>query len=127
MKKLYVGNLSFDVEEDELSDVFKEYGEVVSANIVRDKWDKSSKGFGFIEFASDESADAAIEGLNGTEIRGRSMRVSEARPKPQGSGGGGGGGGGRHGRGGDRRGGPHGGRGGGGGGRGGGGGGGNRW
>lgn len=96
MKKLYVGNLSFEVTSAELQDVFSEFGEVASANVIVDKFTNRSKGFGFVEFANDDDAAKAISALNDQEYKGRNMRVSEAHA-PEGGGhrGGGGGGGGR--------------------------------
>ncbi|MCB0339622.1 MAG: RNA-binding protein [Bdellovibrionales bacterium] len=91
MKKLYVGNLSYQTQEDDLQEVFAKFGEVASVTIIRDKFDNSSKGFGFVEMKNPEDADAAIEGLDGTEVNGREIRVSEAREKREGGGGGRGG------------------------------------
>ncbi|MEM9166651.1 MAG: RNA-binding protein, partial [Planctomycetota bacterium] len=95
--KLYVGNLSYSMTEDELRDVFAEHGEVVSANLVMDRETGRPRGFGFVEFADAEGAKKAIEALNGTNVGGRDLTVNEARPRePRGGGGGfGGGGGGR--------------------------------
>ncbi len=128
--KLYVGNLSFDVDGDSLSELFASAGTVESASIVTDRETGRSRGFGFVEMSSKEEGEAAIAQFNGSEVNGRSLTVNEARPKENRSGGGGGfgggGGGGRFGGGGGREGGGGGyggGRGGGGGGRGGGGGG----
>src|SRR4051794_25002683 len=124
--KLYVGNLSFRVTSEDLQEYFGAAGAVDSANVVYDRETGRSRGFGFVEMASDDDANAAIAQFNGQEYDGRNMVVNEARPREdRGNGGGGGGGGGyRGGRGG---GGGGGGYGGGGGGYGGGGGGGNRW
>ncbi len=119
-KKLYVGNLSYDVNNDELQEMFAAFGSVQSAQIVMDRDTGRSKGFGFVEMSSDQEAQAAINGLNGKESGGRSLTVNEARPREDrggGRGGYGGGGGGRSGGGGGRGG--YGGGGGGGGGRGG--------
>lgn len=130
MKKLYVGNLSYNVTDEELAQLFAAYGEVVSAKIIRDKFDDSSKGFGFVEMADDNAAMQAMEALDGNETQGRALRVNEAREKSESGGGnrGGGGGGGRGGFNRGRSGGGGGGnRGGGGGGNRGGGGGGGRW
>jgi cold-inducible RNA-binding protein len=90
--KLYIGNLPYDLTDNELLELLSEFGEVVSANIIRDKADNSSKGFGFVEMKSAVDAEAAITALNGTEVKGRQIKVNEARPKQEGSGGGGGGG-----------------------------------
>jgi RNA recognition motif-containing protein len=121
-KKLYVGNLSYSVDDQSLQARFQEFGEVQSAKVVIDRESGRSKGFGFVEMSSDTDADRAIETLNGQDFGGRAVTVSEARPQAPREGGGrfGGGGGGRGGPRGPRAGG------GGGGGFGGGGGGGNR-
>ena len=106
--RLYVGNLPFKLSEDELRQAFEQYGEVVAASIVRDKFTDQPKGFAFVEMANAEQAQAAVSGLNGTAIGGRKVEVAEARPpreRGQGGGGGGGyrrGGGGERGGGGDR-------------------------
>ena len=120
-KKLYVGNLSYQVDSSELEQLFSQHGQVVSAQIINDRDTGRSKGFGFVEMANDDEAEAAIAALNGQEHGGRALTVNEARPRED-RGGGGGGGGGRGGYGGGGGGG-RGGYGGGGGGRGGGGGG----
>ncbi len=93
---IYVGNLSYDATEDDLRQAFESYGQVTSVNIIKDKYSGESRGFGFVEMASKEEGMAAMAGLNGKDIRGRSLKVNEARPKTEGGGGGGGG------RGGDR-------------------------
>jgi cold-inducible RNA-binding protein len=80
-KKLYVGNLSHDLDNSELKNVFQQYGEVVSAQIIMDRDTGRSKGFGFVEMGSVEQAQAAIDALNGTEVAGRSLTVNEARPQ----------------------------------------------
>ncbi len=116
--KLYVGNLSFKTSEDQLREIFSQFGDVASASLVMDRETGRPRGFGFVEFANDEHAKAAIEGLNGKNVDGRDLTVNEARPREGGGGGGRGGGGGGWGGGGG---------GGGGGRRGGGGGGGGRW
>jgi len=96
-KKLYVGNLSYQMTEDGLRDLFSPIGEVVSAKIITDAATGRSKGFGFVEMASDEDATKAITDLNGTTVMDRAINVSEARPQTER-----GGGGGRGGRGGQR-------------------------
>jgi RNA recognition motif-containing protein len=113
-KRLYVGNLNYAVSSSDLEQMFSAHGTVASAEVISDKMTGRSKGFGFVEMSTDESAKAAIEALNGQEHDGRALTVNEAKPREERSFGGGGGGGGGYG----------GGRGGGGGGRGGGGGGG---
>ncbi len=80
-KKIYVGNLNYSTTDDQLSDLFGQYGTVESANIIFDKYTNQSKGFGFVEMADDETAAAAISALNGTEYNSRELRVSEARPR----------------------------------------------
>lgn len=126
--KLYVGNLAYSVTNDDLEALFSQAGKVDSATVVVDKFSGQSRGFGFVEMADSGEAAKAIEELNDTELKGRNIRVNEARPREAGSGPRGGGGGGFGGGGGrDRRsGGPRGGGGGGGGFGGGGGGGGGR-
>ncbi len=90
-RKLYVGNLPYTVTESALSDKFAAYGTVESAKLITDRETGRSKGFGFIEMASDSEAQAAIEKVNGTDYDGRPMKVNEARPQEKRSGGGGGG------------------------------------
>jgi RNA recognition motif-containing protein len=84
---IYVGNLHFNVSEDELRKAFEEYGEVASVKIITDKYSGRSKGFGFVEMLNDKEANDAIENLNGTEIKGRSVNVNQAREKENNSGG----------------------------------------
>ncbi|MCM2353256.1 MAG: RNA-binding protein [Pseudobdellovibrio sp.] len=118
-KKIYVGNLSFSITDDELQQAFASFGTVTSARVVMDKMSGRSKGFGFVEIEDDAGADTAIEKMNGQTIGGRPVRVSEAKPQEPRTGGGGGRGfGGPRGGGGGGRGGFGGGRGNGGGGRG---------
>ena len=93
--KIYVGNLSFNTTQQELEDLFTNYGSVQEAAVVTDRETGRSRGFGFITMPEDGEASAAIEGLNGTDIEGRTLTVNEARPKtdrPRSGGGGGGGG-----------------------------------
>ena len=100
-KKLYVGNLSFDVTEATLRDMFGPYGAVQTAQLITDRDTGRSKGFGFVEMGSDQEAAAAIAGMNGQMSGGRALTVNEAKPKedrPRGGGGGGGYGGGGGGR-----------------------------
>lgn len=93
MKKLYVGNLSFDATEDELRQLFEPHGAVESAKLATDRDSGRSRGFGFVEMTSDAEAESAIAALNGAQVGGRSLIVNEARPKTSGFGGGGHGGG----------------------------------
>ena len=86
---IYVGNLSWNLKDQDLSNLFAAHGEVTSAKIVTDKFTNRSKGFGFVEMANDDQAQAAIAALNGTEVDGRNIVVNESRPKPEGGGGGG--------------------------------------
>jgi RNA recognition motif-containing protein len=79
--KLYVGNLPFTVDENALKELFSRSGTVESVKIVTDSYDGRSKGFGFVEMASDEEATSAIEALNGTDMGGRTIRVDKARPR----------------------------------------------
>ena len=89
---IYVGNLSWNLKDQDLSNLFATHGEVSSAKIVTDKFTNRSKGFGFVEMPNDDQAQAAIAALNGTEVDGRNIVVNESRPKPEGERGGGGGG-----------------------------------
>ena len=94
-KKLYVGNLSYDVDSSALQGLFKAHGTVQSAEIIMDRETGRSKGFGFVEMGGDAEAQAAIAALNGQECGGRALTVNEAKPRvdrPRGGGGGGGGG-----------------------------------
>ena len=79
--KIYIGNMSYDTTEDQLRQVFTAYGEVTNINIITDKYDNKPKGFAFVEMADKDSAIAAINGLNGKEINGRSVNVNEAKPR----------------------------------------------
>ncbi len=117
MKNIFVGNLSFNTSEDELRQMFEPFGQVDRVSIMTDRDTGRSRGFGFVEMASNEDGEKAITALNGQQVGGRTLNVNEARPKAEHAGGGGGGGRDRGGRGGER-GGDRGGRGGGGGGRG---------
>jgi len=101
---IYVGNLSYEVTEEDLQEAFKEFGQVESVKIIMDKYSGQSKGFGFVEMPSKAEGQSAIEGLNGKDLKGRTLNVNEARPRTESRGGGGGyGGGGRGGQGGGRR------------------------
>lgn len=86
---IYVGNLSWNLKDQDLSNLFASHGEVSSAKIVTDKFTGRSKGFGFVEMTNDDQAQAAITALNGTEVDGRNIVVNESRPKQEGGGGGG--------------------------------------
>jgi len=81
MTNIYVGNLAYSVTSDDLREVFSEYGEVSSANVIMDKFSGRSKGFGFVEMPDSSAASAAIEALNEQDLQGRNMRVNEARPR----------------------------------------------
>ena len=87
--KLYVGNLAHSVSEQELNDLFLAYGQVSSVRIIKDKFSGESRGFAFVEMEDGESGKAAIAGLNGTQVKGQSIRVNEARPQEPRTGGGG--------------------------------------
>mgnify|MGYP001358340345 CR=1 FL=1 len=89
--KLYVGNLSFSVDETSLQQMFTEFGSVTSAKIIMDRDSGRSKGFGFVEMSSSSEAQSAIEKMNGQEVEGRALTVNEARPQEPRSGGFGGG------------------------------------
>lgn len=98
-KKLYVGNLTYAITNADLEQLFGAHGTVESAQVIIERDTGRSKGFGFVEMASDAEAQAAIAALNGKDVEGRALTVNEARPKTEGGGGrggyGGGGGGGR--------------------------------
>lgn len=82
-KKIYVGNLSYNADEESLRELFSQAGEVQSVNIITDAATGRSRGFGFVEMASDEDAEKAISTLNGTTFMDRSLVVNEARPRPE--------------------------------------------
>src|SRR6187549_115713 len=88
---IYVGNLSWTMTDDDLSNLFTQYGTVSSAKILKDKMNGRSKGFGFVEMEDDEAARTAIANLNESEVQGRKLIVNESQPRQEGSGGGGGG------------------------------------
>jgi RNA recognition motif-containing protein len=89
---IYVSNLSFNVQDEDLKEIFTPFGEVTSAKIINDRETGRSRGFGFVEMSDDEAGKTAISQLNETDMDGRAMRVTEARPKEnKGFGGGGGG------------------------------------
>jgi RNA recognition motif-containing protein len=100
---IYVGNLSREVTEDELRKAFEAFGQVTTVSIIKDRYSGESRGFGFVEMTTKSEAQAAINGLNGTSLKERTLSVSEARPRTEGGRGGGGSygrGGGSYGRGG---------------------------
>ena len=100
--KIYVGNLSYEVTEEDLRLAFDQFGQVESATIIKDKYSGQSKGFGFMEMASKAEGQSAIEGMNGKELKGRALNVNEARPRTESRGSRGGYGGGKGGQGGSR-------------------------
>ena len=93
-KKIYVGNMNYNTSEDTLRQLFAQYGEVVSVNVITDRYTGRAKGFGFVEMASEDAARAAMTALNGKEVDGRQLKVNEANDKPRDSNRSGGGGGG---------------------------------
>ena len=92
--KLYVGNLAYSVSGNDLQELFSQAGEVQSATVITDKFSGQSKGFGFVEMASAGDAATAIQRFNDTDLKGRNIKVNEAKPRESSFGGGGGGGGG---------------------------------
>jgi RNA recognition motif-containing protein len=80
---IHVSNLSWSTQSESLQQLFSQYGEVTSARIITDRATGRSRGFGFVEMANDDEAKAAIDALNETEMEGRTIRVSEARPRPE--------------------------------------------
>ena len=78
---IYVGNLSYSVNDAELREAFAQYGDVDQVNLITDKFTGESKGFGFVEMNNNSQADAAIKGLNGTALKGRNLTVNQAKPK----------------------------------------------
>ena len=86
--KIYVGNLANAVTEQELQDLFSSFGAVISARIIKDKFTGQPRGFGFVEIEDNDAAQAAINGLNGTECKGQRLRINEARPPQERTGGG---------------------------------------
>jgi RNA recognition motif-containing protein len=91
---LYVGNLAYSVSGDDLQELFSQAGEVQSATVITDKFSGQSKGFGFVEMSSSGDAATAIQRFNDTDLKGRNIKVNEAKPRESNFGGGGGGGGG---------------------------------
>ncbi|MBU4426232.1 MAG: RNA-binding protein [Proteobacteria bacterium] len=94
---IYVGNLSYDLSEEDLKKAFEEFGQVESAKIITDTYSGRSKGFGFVEMSDEAEAQSAIDALNGKELEGRTLNVNQARPRSEGRGGS------KQGRGGGRR------------------------
>ena len=92
---IYVSNLSFNVQDEDLKEFFAESGEVTSAKVITDKFTGRSRGFGFVEMSDDAAAQKAIQELDGATVEGRAIKVSEAKPREQRPNNGGGGGGGR--------------------------------
>ncbi|MEY3433024.1 MAG: hypothetical protein RL131_960 [Bacteroidota bacterium] len=92
---IYVSNLSFNVQDEDLKGFFEEYGEVSSAKVITDKFTGRSRGFGFVEMSDDAAAQKAIQELDGATVEGRAIKVSEAKPREARPNNGGGGGGGR--------------------------------
>ncbi len=88
--KIFVGNLPPEVADDDLRQMFESFGKVNTAEVVKDRFSSESKGFGFVEMPALAEAQAAINGVNGTMVKGQALKVSEARPRPAKSGGGGG-------------------------------------
>jgi RNA recognition motif-containing protein len=80
---IYVGNLSFEVTEEDLKRAFEDFGQVVSVSIIRDRYSGESRGFGFVEMPAKAEAQSAINGLSGKELKGRTLNVSEARPRSE--------------------------------------------
>ncbi|PAU95741.1 RNA-binding protein [Aliifodinibius salipaludis] len=78
---IYVGNLSYKVSDRELEEIFEELGDVISAKVIKDRETGRSKGFGFVEMQNDQEAQAAIDKLDGAEIKGRTVKINKARPK----------------------------------------------
>ena len=80
--RIYVGNLPYSVTDEELRETFAEYGELASAEVIKDKFSGQSKGFGFVDMPNNSEADQAIKALNDQPLKGRKLTVNEARPRP---------------------------------------------
>lgn len=80
---IYAGNLSYNVTDDDLREMFEAYGEVSRASVISDRETGRSKGFGFVEMANDDEGKSAIDALNGKDLEGRAINVNEARPRPE--------------------------------------------
>jgi RNA recognition motif-containing protein len=83
MMNIYVGNLPWSVKDDELRNLFSEFGDVSAANVIMDKFSGRSRGFGFVEMPNSDHAESAIKSLNEKEVEGRSLRVNEAKPREE--------------------------------------------
>lgn len=81
---IYAGNLSYDISEEDLKKAFEEFGQVESAKIITDMYSGRSKGFGFVEMSNEAEAQSAIDGLNGKDLKGRTLNVNQARPRSEG-------------------------------------------
>ena len=81
---IYVGNLAYEVTDEDLQQAFAAYGQVESAKVITDKFSGKSRGFGFVEMPTDDEAREAISKVNGTDLKGRTLNVNEARPRPSG-------------------------------------------
>lgn len=88
---IYVGNLSLDTNDDDLRKAFEAYGRVETASVIKDKFSGQSRGFGFVEMPAKAEAEAAMKGLDGSDLNGKALKVNEARPRTERRGGGGGG------------------------------------
>ena len=84
---IYVGNLSFEATDEDVREAFAAFGQVSSVRVIRDRDSGRSRGFGFVEMPTQAEAQAAIEGLNGKDLKGRDLNINEARPRPEGRGG----------------------------------------
>ena len=100
--KIYVGNLAYEATEEDLRSAFEQFGKIESTAIIKDKFSGQAKGFGFVEMATKAEGQAAIDGLNGKDLKGKALNLSEARPRTESPGGSGGYGGGKGGYGSDR-------------------------
>jgi len=80
---IYVGNLSREVTDDDLKEAFEAFGQITSVNVIKDKHSGEPRGFGFVEMSSKDEAQSAIDGLNGTDLKGQSLNVNEARPRSE--------------------------------------------
>ena len=81
--KIYIGNLSQNITDDDLKKVFEAFGQLTSVNVIKDKYTNNSRGFAFVEMASNKEGQAAIDGLNGKDFKGTTLSVNEARPRKE--------------------------------------------